>query len=198
MNTLLSALVTGVVTATLTVVTATGSPAQEITRPTAVTLHDGTGDVWTTPAGGDSATPAPGRRVGDVLRMRVVHRHRAVTVRLTFAELRRRGEWAHEFALRRKTGRMYAQVESTGRHPAGRHHLWQRDGDRLVCHAMSHAIDYAEDTVTLRIPRICIGVPRWVRLRSYVVHEAGSVQTLDNPHDHEPHPSGFTKRLYRR
>lgn len=198
MKTLLSVFLAGLMAATLTVVTASRSPALPMTRPTAVTLDDGTGDVWTTPVGGDRYTPAPGRRVGDVLRMRVVHRHRAVTVRLAFAELRRRGEWAHEFTLRRKAGLLYAQVESTGRRPAGRHHLWQRDGDRLVCHAMSHTIDYARDIVTLRIPRICMGVPRWVRVRNYVVHETGSVLTVDNPHDHESHPAGFTKRLYRR
>lgn len=178
---------------------ATVAPAEAVTtRSSAVTLRDGSADVWTAPVGGDAYRLTPERRVGDVLRMRVVHRHRAVTVRLTFVELRRKGEWAHEFAIRRKTGPMYAQVESTGRRPAGRHHLWQQDGDRLVCHAMSHTIDYADDIVTLRIPRICIGVPRWVRVRNYVVHETGSVVTHDNPHNHEPHPAGFTKGLYRR
>lgn len=197
MKTLL-AFLTGLMVATLTVVTAGASPALGTPRPTAVTLTDGPGDVWTTSVGGDSYTPAPGRRVGDVLGMRVVHRHRTLTVRLVFAELRRQGAWAHEFALRTETGLLYAQVESTGRRPAGRHHLWQRDGDRLVCHAMSHTIDYAEDVVTLRIPRTCMDVPRWVRVLSYVVHETGSVLTLDNPHNREPHPTGFTKRLYRR
>ena len=174
----------------------TSATAQEA-RTTEVTVRDGAGDVWTAPVGGDTFTAAPEQRVGDVLRMRVAHRHEAVTVRLVFADLRRAGSAFYELDLRTDKGAASAQVEAGRHHWAGRQHLWAADGNQLTCAGMTHRIDYDANVVTLRIPRSCLGDPTWVRALNYDRRETATTQYVDNPANHEALPGGFTRRLYR-
>lgn len=62
---------------------------------------------------------------------------------------------------------------------------------------MTHAIDYGTGVVRLRIPRTCLGVPRWIRVAVIDVLTAGSQRYLDNPQNHAAFPSGLSPRLYR-
>lgn len=41
---------------------------------------------------------------------------------------------------------------------------FQGDDGSTSCAGFTRRIDYAEDTVVMRVPRSCLGTPQWVRL----------------------------------
>src|SRR4051794_19937841 len=67
------------------------------------------------------------------------------------------------------------------------------------CRAMTHRIDYVNDVLRMRIPRRCLGRPRWVRvtLLNAVVNQRTETFYVDNPHNHQAFPESSTRRLYR-
>ena len=165
-------------------------------RTRELVLRDGAGDVWTTPIGGDSYTPAPDLRVGDVLRVRLVHGERTIRARARYVDLRRSGHQQLDLAVQTHAGTWYADVASAPEDRAGRHHLWQQSGDAVPCAAMSHRIDYRTETVAVQIPRRCLGTPGWVRVVVNNIHETTSRLAEDNPHSDQPFPHEPTRRLF--
>ncbi|HSJ22427.1 MAG TPA: hypothetical protein VK964_17815 [Nocardioidaceae bacterium] len=160
-------------------------------------LHDGPGDVWTTPVGGDQYGPAPDRRAGDVLRVRLAHGEHAIRVRMKFVDLRRSGRQRFDVGMRTDAGTWYAEVAASKNRWAGRHFLWEQSGDTVSCPRMSHRIDYADDVVILRVPRTCVGNPTWARFVVNNFHETRTVLSEDNPHSRDPLPHRLTRRLHR-
>lgn len=163
---------------------------------TRVVLRDGTGDVWTTRKGDEADyTLAPALRTGDITVTRLVHRPRAVTIRIRFAELRRKPTWQFGSIVRTPSGDWFTSVNATRRRPAGRMALWQPGGDLASCPGMSRRVDYDEDLVVMRLPRGCVGRPPWVRVlvESYWVTRSRSA--IDNPHNHAPSSDRFSRRL---
>ena len=66
---------------------------------------------------------------------------------------------------------------------------------------MRHDFDYAADRVGLRIPRRCLGRPRWVTVGvQYGMYKklegGGFTELLDNPHNSRS-MLGQTRRLHR-
>jgi hypothetical protein len=165
--------------------------------PSELVLRDGHGDVWTSPVGGDEYRPAPDRRAGDVRRVRLVHGQRAISVRMKFVDLRRSAWQRFDVAMRTDTGTWYAEVVASKKRSAGRHFLWEQGGDAVSCTAMSHRIDYAQDTVTLRVPRRCVGNPAWARFLVTNYHQTSTLTSQDNPHNRAAMPDRLTRRLYR-
>jgi hypothetical protein len=164
---------------------------------TSVVLRDGTGDAWTTPDGDEADYRlAPAIRNGDITVARLAHRARTVTVRIRYAELRRKPTWQFGSIVKTPGGDWFTSVTATRRRPAGRMELWKPGGDRATCTSMSHRIDYDRNLVVLRLPRRCVDRPDWVRLvvESYWVDDRRSV--IDNPHNRKPKPERFSRRLY--
>jgi hypothetical protein len=165
--------------------------------PSELILHDGPGDVWTTPVGGDQYEPAPDQRAGDVLRVRLTHGEHAIRVRMKFVDLRRSARQRFEVGMRTDAGTWYAEVAASKNRWAGRHFLWEQGGDAVSCRGMSHGIDYADEVVTLRIPRRCVGHPAWARFVVGNFHETRTTVAQDNPHNRGALPHRLTRRLYR-
>ena len=86
---------------------------------------------------------------------------------------------------------------------AGRHMLVDEEFGKIRCPGLGHDIDYAAETVRIRIPRNCIGRPNWVRVGMTNFAFTGSnttdQQLSDNPHNHRAEVGfrAFTTRLYR-
>ena len=177
--------------------------ADAVERPTGVVLHDGSGDVWEVhfaPEGESTATRAEVPEA-DVTRAFVRHATFAVRIRMRFANLRRAGVQFYEVQVGTPTNAYFVQVRSA---PGARRGTHRFDGGHGTgCRRMTHRIDYANNLVSMRIPRRCLGRPRWVvvGLTNGLLIERpnGADETgyLDNPHNHGPFSDEVTRRLYR-
>jgi hypothetical protein len=168
------------------------------------TYRDGTGDVWAldTPEDGRH-TRAAERRHGDIVRTAFLHQQRQVVIRTRFAELgRHAGRYVVAIRLRTDAHlvrwvRLHAGPgESTWR---GRTQTYQRDNGTPVDCATTHRVDYTGNTVVVRVPRTCLGEPRWVQgTMGMATFSRGGV-FADNPVDDGPtaHLRGYSPRIRR-
>ena len=147
------------VLAVTTSVLVAGSPAYAASR----TFADPAGDVVSLGPADDEtlAEPAPDRREGDVLSLRVVHAPKQVRAVMRFDELTRptgRQQTVHVFSIRTSKGaREDVSLLVDRRHRQGV--VVERP-----CRATTTRIDYAADTVRITVPRRCLGKPAWVRM----------------------------------
>jgi hypothetical protein len=132
------------------------------------TLIDARGDVWAmdTPDVGQN-TQAPERQHGDILRTVFAHNSRQVVMRTKFAQLDRVGSMSiMAIKLRTNTGavRRIALLAGPG---SPETHRWRgivtRRNAAIPMECATHRIDYAADVAEVRIPRSCLGDPRWVQ-----------------------------------
>jgi hypothetical protein len=131
------------------------------------TLVDARGDVWAmdTPEAGQN-TQVPQREQGDIVRTIFRHTDRAVVIRSTFAELDRVGFLSLMVVkLRTNTGAVHWMALWAG--PTRDTNRWRGEVTRrngvtpMKC--ASHRIDYDANVAEIRIPRFCLGSPRWVQ-----------------------------------
>lgn len=193
MRTRVIAVVAAVVAALLA--TTGPAPARPPAAPSHLTLADGTDDLWVIGPGEDDWDPFPHRRPGvDLLGATVRHGADAITATLRFADLRT-GRW-QDFSMRVRSDRPFrrAIVTVDPDHPGGRDRLLNRAEDRIACTGLRHHVDYAADTVRIRLPRTCASGPAWVRvaLATYLFRTWDTIS--DNPHNEGPAPV-YTRRL---
>jgi hypothetical protein len=177
------------------------SNASATEHATGVVLTDGAGDVWFDPGGSDDNPSTRGSfPPADVKRAVVRHATYALRIRMRFVTLRREGSQGFEAEIQTPTeSQLIASVTSVPGHRRGRHFF---SDEGTTCPGMTHRINYATDVVRMRIPRSCLGRPRWVKvsLNNFMVTTPTSGQHdvvyFDNPHNHEPF-GGPTRRLYR-
>ena len=161
----------------------------------AIVLRDGPGDVWTFSdfAVGYELAAQP---AADVLRARVTHGSNAVSIRMVFDDLQRVDTQWYRCHIRiqgRPTARFV--LEAKKGHWVGT--AWQElEGEWVLVPGLGHSIDYASDTVTLRVARTLLGRPSWVRVRLWneLGLPDGSTFFTDNPTTATPHPA-FTPPL---
>ncbi len=149
----------------------------------ALTWEDGTGDMWrSNDEDGDAWTPAPGHRNGDVIKVKVAHRSRAILIRQSFVDLRRSG--SHHLLvgrIRTDSGlRRAFDVRADRRDWDGELDFRRGNGRRDRCGA-THTLDYFADSATVRIPRRCLDGPKWVQVKLANAHFGREVWA-DNPH----------------
>jgi len=157
--------------------------------------RDSTGDVrfYRADEGGyhvGEPLVAPGRRQGDIARIRVTHGTSSVRVYLKFRELNRAGRWhQHTFVLQGPSRKLWVylsaspprqSIEPVG--PIDRIAASRRaraseviggwEGQLFVTHGSSHAshcrvkhkIDYPNDALVISVPRRCLANPRWIQV----------------------------------
>lgn len=130
------------------------------------TLVDARGDVWAmdTPEEGQN-TRVPERRQGDIIRTVFAHNNQQVVIRTKFAQLDRAGQLSiMAIKLRTNTGmvRWISLFAGPGRDTnRWRGIVTRGDGAPMKC--ATHRIDYAAAVAEVRIPRSCLGDPRWVQ-----------------------------------
>jgi len=145
------------------------SPAQA----RSLTSPDPRGDMmWihNPPDDDDDATPphifhpAPGQVNRDIISTRFRHMDSRVRVRITFADLQRRGTF-NEYDLRVLTneGQTREAVLYVG---PGRWagEAWTGQFPRDIRCRLHHSIDYATNVITIGFARRCLSYPRWVKL----------------------------------
>jgi hypothetical protein len=199
MNRTLSAMFTLALAAAGTLATTADRAVAVEDLPSRVILQDGTGDVWTISGDSEEFTKTTFASA-DVTRAVVRHGHSAVRIRMRFADLRRVGYQAYDATV--FTPRRGDYLVTVGSGPGARRgtHQWKAGESR--CRGLTHTIDYDSNLVTMRIPRSCLGRPRWVKVRlenftSIGDDESSATFYADNPHNHEESPFTYTRRLYR-
>ena len=162
-------------------------------------IVDARGDVWREAADG-SLVKAEGEQRADILRTRIQHTDRALVVRTKLGRLAREGrQVGMAMRIRTNDGTVrFVQLE------AGRRIGWRglttlttRRGAALQCRT-SHTIDYGNDVMAVRIPRSCLGNPRWVQATLVTVFFGGRTFLADNPHSSTMRLKGvWTSRIRR-
>ncbi len=140
---------------------------------TTVTLSDPRRDVVKTSKEADwfeEARPAPNQAWGDIIATRIRHTTTQIVVKVRFATLRPRGPRSRNPLLRLGT------TVTTNAGLTRDVEFWIPDPDPTLpaiqmmsnsqhypCH-LGHAIDAGQGIATERIPRTCLGTPKFVRL----------------------------------
>jgi hypothetical protein len=133
-----------------------------------VVYHDAAHDVVYYPMDGTGHRRVPRVQDPDITRAGVYHGDHYVWVRLTLRHLRRAGldadratrNWSARIVTAEHRYRLYGWV-----HPEDEGvPLMMMLGPGPDCLGLRVRFDYARDVVITRVPRACIGQPRWVRL----------------------------------
>jgi len=126
-----------------------------------VVVHDGRGDVSRILSHSDESRPVPGRRFPDVTRARFSHAAQHVVARMSFVELNPTGDIFGGIETRTPRGRRTFTVMSV----RGSREGFLFPDNQRPCAVGVH-FDYAQNYLRVRIPRRCLGDPRWVQLRA--------------------------------
>ena len=195
---LLSCAVAGVTAAAMAVPTSAAGAASSWR----VSLADPAGDVLAIGEGEDEEwTSAGDMPTADVVDAAVQHRRSNVVVRMHFADLRREDPAFYTAMIVTPDKFRGAFVETRPGRWGGRHTLVNGSYGTVRCRGFQHSVDYVVDTVTMTLPRRCLGRPRWVRvsMSNYMFRgdsEATFQEITDNPHTADAE-GGMTGRLYR-
>lgn len=147
-------------------------------------IVDEQGDVRRLSADGSHFVLAEGERRADILSTRIMHTDRALVVTTTLDRLAREGRqigMSMRIRTNDGTGRFVDLAASRRLGWAGETSISSRRGAVVQCHT-GHRIDYANDVLSVRIPRSCLGNPRWVQLTLVSVFFGGRTLLADNPH----------------
>lgn len=135
------------------------------------TSTDAANDVVVVTMPGGTTAPAADRTEGDIVGSQVRHKARAVVLTMHFQELTAGQTALHWYGI--KTGKMTRIVlmQSDAAHPGGQARLFKPNGKTVRCH-IGHAVDYTANTATVKVPRSCLGEPKWVKV---AMQEASSL-----------------------
>ena len=137
-----------------------------VSRPSVRRVHDGRGDVLRVAErkGKDLFAPAPTRRHGDIAAFKIAHREAVVVGRVVVRKLTRQDRFFGAVLQLRTRRAMYTalvyrpgvgQPLDTAFGGGGKH----------ACAQLGFDLDFADDTIIIRVPRACLGTPAWVRPR---------------------------------
>jgi len=167
-------------TRVLTAATALSAVALALGAPTAATAQtwnhaDPAGDVvkytFDTDTFEESHTGDPSVTNGDVISSTIKHNPRKVIATLRFRDLAVTHEDLTIFAMSIRTdkGNRDMTVAAMKGHERGVRDFSRPDGHSVRCRGASHHIDYAAHTVSVVVPRSCLGRPRWVKVSAGAV-----------------------------
>lgn len=131
---------------------------------------------------GSSATPEPTRDDGDILTSAITHGPRRVTMSMHDGGLERDGERAvHYFGVATSKGKIRTfQVVASPDHWQGSLQKLTGRGKTFRCRGVHWSIGYASRSVTLSVPRRCLGRPAWVRVAMAEAKGSGARDYFDD------------------
>lgn len=200
--------------ATVCLVAPLGTAVSTMAAPAArsdsrVVLGDAAEDVYVYDLDAGQYVLAGAFAPADVRRAEARHGDRKITVKLTFADLRKSGIQNYYVRFRTPTMERFAEVH-TGAGDWGGTVVWKNEkGAELATKGLSHKVDYADDFVRLTVARSALDRPTWVRLvmmnQMWDLEDQGSSEYIDNPHNDEALPfweyegdsAPWTKRIYK-
>jgi hypothetical protein len=184
-----SALAIAGITLTATAVVAGGASA-DVDKPA-----EGPGDVYTYDKGNPDPHPSTQSTNVDLVRHVVRHGPKMITVRSWYADLRT--PTTNETLILstdfKVTGGATFNLTATATNDDKHGTASLSDQSSTdICKGLDLTFDYARDTVIMKMPRSCLGTPRWLRYSSSVYLSPHQQQTsfIDDVGD-----GGFSKRL---
>lgn len=149
-----------------------------------VDIIDARGDVHRLDVDGDQFVLTEGEQRADILRTRIQHAGRALVVSTKLARLAREGrEVGMTMRVRTNEG-IYRVVDLTASRRIGWGGRAMMASRRAMVECrVGHNINYATDAMKVRIPRSCLGNPRWVQATLVTVFFGGRKLLADNPHN---------------
>jgi hypothetical protein len=177
---------------------ATDEPGDElgiVTQETRATITDPVGDVWLLRG---TARPVRVRLPSlDLRRVDVRHGDSTVLVRLRSTALRPSARPTYDLGLRTAQGRFFVDLGLVdGRASRRPQRFVSPSGDAVSCPGLRAATDLTRHTVSVRVPRRCLGDPAWVSVRVLVSAPLGGGVAYENPHNSRPFSEFGTGRLY--
>ena len=166
---------------------------------------DARDDTWSMDMTTDQPVKAGSQINVDLVRTTVKHSAGKVTVTSGYVDLKKTtNRFGLDVRFRTNKGlKREVVVETLSRATwGGSHHLSKPNGDPVPCKGLTHAIDYTANTVTVSVPRACLGTPRWVQASIYALGfedttaADGSVY-YDNGHSTSSKTPGWTAKIRR-
>jgi len=167
---------------------------------------DAAGDMTgiTESSDGVDMAPAPDHHAGDVTSIVVRHGRHAVTVKVSFAQLRRSHFNAFVGKLRTDTAARHFYVEDEVDVRPRLYMVNKRF--RPVCGGATLDVDYQANTLAVRVPRTCLKRPDWVRAAAMSANDNGdgsNTYYLDDAFSPSPVDASegrrtWSARVYRR
>jgi hypothetical protein len=169
-------------------------------------VTDARGDMTgvTESSEGVTATPAPDHRAGDVTSIVVRHRRHAVTMKVSFAQLRR--SHFNGFFGRLRTDAVSRQFVVEDQRNARPRLYVVNKRFRPVCRSATLHVDYQANTLAIRVPRTCLERPEWVKARAMSANDkadGSNTYYLDDAFSRSPVEGGegrgaWSARVHRR
>lgn len=162
--------------------------AQAATRD----LHDDAGDVMTATVddeGNVTAYHREGGAEGDINFARIQHTATHVVVYLRYEQLTVPRQYAgYQYEIEGNNGRAaFVEIDTRHADPQGEAFAF---GQRGLCR-MAYHINYAGDSVSMRIPRGCLHSPKYVRL-SHISYQARITPSTQKIYYDSPSRNGGT------
>jgi hypothetical protein len=148
-----------------------GAPGERDSRPTTIEWTDGKGDMWAAKFAEDSSfipgEPRPTATNGDIRHVTVAHRAESLVIKVQYLDLNLddvdftvplRAFVDTDVGLESEISLNWdgtAQESSV---------IVVNENSVIDCSAASATVDNNGNTATVRVPRSCLGVPRWVRV----------------------------------
>jgi hypothetical protein len=145
------------------------SVSEHRSHPSARQVHDVRHDVRRVQqrVDGDVIVRVPARRHGDITGLKVSHGERAVVARISLRSLTRADRLFGAVVQLRTSKVTYTAVvyRLKPHHPL---EVTFDGGGRTSCADLRYRLNYRLDTVTITVPRECLGAPKWVRTRAVI------------------------------
>ena len=161
-------------------------------------VDDPTGDVYTYPS-----TEAGWVNVGsvvntDLVRTTVDHRARDVRVRAKYVELTKGPSQGIQLGVDLQTGDYYS-IFATAHRPFRTMRVTinnlDEDTGELDCPGARASLSFKRDTLTLVVPRACLGNPATVMFRGLAGSRTGEESFQDDALSADPFPVDYSKAL---
>lgn len=123
---------------------------------------DPAGDMVQIDLEGEEVTPAPEESEGDITKFVVDHRDDKVVVKATFVDLHT-PEAGVLYYLPVKTNEGLRRNIILTTDPDHRQGQIELSGDD-PCNGLKRSISYADDLLTIKLPRSCVSNPKWVKV----------------------------------
>jgi hypothetical protein len=127
------------------------------------TYEDQTGDVVLFSTATGTTSPAPTQVEGDIVWSQVRHKARKVVLTMRLQELTTANPALHWYGIRTGKMKRIVLLEGAPGHWGGKVALFKPSGKKVSCR-VTRTIDYTANTATVRVPRSCLGRPRWVKV----------------------------------
>jgi hypothetical protein len=137
------------------------------------TVKDGAGDVWENTydaaTDGDVWTPTESAYNTDVVSTVIKHNLNRVSIKMTYNDLQKQPDVSISALVNMRFdqgARRFAFVDASPGSWGGSSQVFKNNAKTgpapVACGGLTHAVDYVANTVTMSIPRTCLGSPRWI------------------------------------